>query len=475
MPAICEPVSLNAANTRTSKTAEHRRRFLKALAAGGAFFTTPGLFAQSLSITPAQTLGPYYPNRMPLDQDNDLIIQGESITPAAGEITWLTGKVLGVNGRPLRNALVEIWQADRNGAYIHTASPIANRDANFQGYGKFLTGSTGEYLFRTVKPGLYPGRTRHVHYQITATNGQKLVTQLYVEGDPLNANDGVLNGIRDLSLRNSVIVPWTPIAGSPTGELAANFDIIFGMTPADPPAGKPVIETQNGIVNGAGYQTGVTPGAWLSIFGDNLSSTSRMWNPSEIVNDELPLSLDGVSVTINGNPAAVYYVSPNQINVQAPSEATGAVQVVVSNAAGTSDPVTATVQPVQPGFFLFPRNYVAAVRPDGSYVGAPGIFGGIATTAAKPGETIVLYGTGFGPTNPSVRAGRVFNGAAPLTNSVSLRIGTTNAEVAFAGLSGAGLYQLNIVVPNLPDGDHDVVATVAGSRSQALARLRVQR
>jgi uncharacterized protein (TIGR03437 family) len=107
------------------------------------------------------------------------------------------------------------------------------------------------------------------------------------------------------------------------------------------------------------------------------------------------------------------------------------------------------------------------VRPDGSYVDA--------TTPAMPGETIVLYGTGFGPTNPAVTPGKVFRGAAPLTNAASVRIGTTNAEVQFAGIAGAGLYQLNVVVPNLPDGDHDVVATVAGARSQALARLRVQR
>ena len=84
-------MSLNAENTRTSKTAEHRRRFLKSLAVGGGLFTTPGLFAQSLTTTPAQTLGPYYPNGMPLGQDNDLIIQGDSITPAIGEVTWLSG------------------------------------------------------------------------------------------------------------------------------------------------------------------------------------------------------------------------------------------------------------------------------------------------------------------------------------------------------------------------------------------------
>ena len=201
----------------TSKTATRsRREFLAKLGAGSLLCATPGLFAQQLVTTPAQTIGPYYPNRMPLDLDNDLLRINDAITPAIGEITWLYGRVLGRNGMPLRNALVEIWQADNNGAYIHTASPITNRDANFQGYGKFMTGVTGEYLFRTVTPGLYPGRTRHIHAQVTAATGEKLVSQVYKAGEPLNANDGVLQGIRDVNQRNSVIVPWTPVPRPPS-------------------------------------------------------------------------------------------------------------------------------------------------------------------------------------------------------------------------------------------------------------------
>jgi protocatechuate 3,4-dioxygenase beta subunit len=419
------------------------------------FFTRPGMFAQALTQTPAQTRGPYYPDRLPLDLDNDLIRINDNITPAIGEISWVSGKVLGPSGQPLHGALVEIWQADNNGAYIHSQSPIANRDSNFQGYGKFLTGSTGEYVFRTVKPGLYPGRTRHIHFQITppgASANQTLVTQLYVQGDPLNDRDGVLNGIRDAAQRNSVIVPWTAIPGSPTGDLAAKFDIVMGFTPADPPAGRPSIESTNGVVNGAGYQQGITPGAWISIFGDNFSTTTRTWNAqTEIVGGKLPTSLDGVSVTINGTAVPVFYVSPSQINVQAPSDVgSGPVQVVVRNSNGASDPISATVQTVLPGFFLFPDYYVAAVRPDGSFVGSAGLLSGAATSPATPGESITLYGTGFGPTNPHVAAGEVFQGAAPLTSSVDVRIGGSLAEVRFAGLSAAGLNQLNIVFRTSP-------------------------
>lgn len=196
---------------------------------------------------------------------------------------------------------------------------------------------------------------------------------------------------------------------------------------------------------------------------------------TEIVNGKLPVSLDGVSVTIDGKAAAVYFVSPTQINVQAPAvDSTGPVQVVVSNANGASDPMTATVQTLLPGFFLFPRNYIAATRPDGSFVAPAGVIEGVATRPARPGEMIVLYGTGFGPTNPAVAAGEAFQGAAPLTNQPSIRMGSTFASVSFAGLSAAGLNQFNVVVPNVGDGDYDVLGSVAGVRTQSLARLRVQ-
>jgi protocatechuate 3,4-dioxygenase beta subunit len=407
---------------------------------------------------------------MPLDQDNDLIRINDNITPAIGQISWLSGRVLGRNGLPLRNALVEIWQADNNGAYIHSASPSRNRDANFQGYGRFVTGRTGEYLFRTVKPGLYPGRTRHVHAQITTASGERLVTQLFIEGEALNNSDGVLNGVRDATQRASVVRPWSAIPDSLAGELAVTWDIVFGLTPADPStASKPTILAQNGVVNGAGYQAGITPGAWLTIFGDDLSKTTRTWDPAtDIIDRKLPTSLDGVSVSINGKAASVFYVSPGQLNVQAPSDiASGPVQVVVSNSDGASAPVTANIQTLLPGFFVLDGYFVAAVRPDGSYVGRDG--------AAKPGETISLFGTGFGPTSPNVNPGEVFEGAAPLTNAVQIRIGSTYADVRYAGLSSAGLYQFNIVVPNVPDGDHDVLGTIAGVRTQPLTRLRVRR
>jgi len=209
-----------------------RRNVLRGMTLGVAALWTPGVFADELTATPAQTEGPFYPDRLPLDTDNDLLIINDEITPAVGEVTHLTGRILGLSGEPVRNALVEIWQCDNQGAYIHSRSGNRkNRDGNFQGYGRFLTGSAGEYYFRTIKPVAYPGRTPHIHVKISRGRKELLTTQCYVQGEEANERDGVLKGIRDDKLRELVIVPFRPLKDSPVGELAARFDVVLGMTP----------------------------------------------------------------------------------------------------------------------------------------------------------------------------------------------------------------------------------------------------
>jgi protocatechuate 3,4-dioxygenase beta subunit len=209
-----------------------RRAFVGSLAFGVAAYTVPGLFAEELVRTPLQTEGPFYPNKLPLDTDNDLLIINDKITPAVGEITHLTGRILDAKGNPLRHAVVEIWQVDNNGAYLHTGTSNAEkRDANFQGFGRFLTGSTGEYYFRTIKPVPYPGRTPHIHFAIKHKGKKIFTTQCYVKGEPGNARDGILNAVRDPKAKESIIVDFAPVPGSKIGELAAKFDIVLGMTP----------------------------------------------------------------------------------------------------------------------------------------------------------------------------------------------------------------------------------------------------
>jgi protocatechuate 3,4-dioxygenase beta subunit len=212
-----------------------RRSFMRVMALGAAYFAVPGAFAQELVLTPRQTEGPFYPDRLPLDTDNDLLILNDSITPAVGEITHLSGRVLGPTGQPIRNAVVEIWQVDKNGAYLHSGSSNRDkRDKNFQGFGRFLTGSTGEYYFRTIKPVAYPGRTPHIHFAIDKGGKRLLTTQLYVKGEPLNEKDGIYRSIRDAKARESITVDFRPVTGSRIGELAAGFNIVIGVTPEDP-------------------------------------------------------------------------------------------------------------------------------------------------------------------------------------------------------------------------------------------------
>jgi protocatechuate 3,4-dioxygenase beta subunit len=207
-----------------------RRIFLGSL--GLALFTTRGLFAEELTRTASSTEGPFYPDKLPLDTDNDLIIVNDSITPAVGEITHLSGRVLTRTGSPIRNALVEIWQVDNNGAYIHTKGDMGKtRDKNFQGFGRFLTGSDGAYYFRTIKPVAYPARTRHIHVKVKHGGKEVLVTQIYVKGEPANDRDVLLRAIRDEKARNSVIAEFKPIKESKIGELSATFDMVLGITP----------------------------------------------------------------------------------------------------------------------------------------------------------------------------------------------------------------------------------------------------
>jgi protocatechuate 3,4-dioxygenase beta subunit len=206
-----------------------RRDFLCTAAATTMFWTVRGAFAEELLRTPAQTEGPFYPDRLPLDTDNDLIVLNDSLTPAVGDITYLSGRILDSGGQPLRNAVVEIWQCDNHGAYLHSRTGNADqRDQNFQGFGRFTTGSTGEYLFRTIKPVPYPGRTPHIHFAVKRKGHEPFTTQCYIKDHPGNARDGVLRGIRDAAARESVQVDFNPLAGSQAGELAAKFDIVLG-------------------------------------------------------------------------------------------------------------------------------------------------------------------------------------------------------------------------------------------------------
>ena len=223
-----------------------------------------------------------------------------------------------------------------------------------------------------------------------------------------------------------------------------------------------------GIVPGT-----LQPGEWATIYGTNLASGAASWTGN------FPTSLGGTSVTIGGKAAYLSYVSPGQIDLQVPSvTATGPVPVVVSNANGSAT-ANAIVASFSPSFFLLDSKHVAGIIPraNGAYdtIGPTGSSLGYPTVAAKAGDIVELFGTGFGPTNPPVAPGVPFSGAAPTTSAVAIRIGATSVTPTFAGLSGAGLYQINLTVPSgLGTGDVPLQATVGGVQTPSGVVISLQ-
>lgn len=225
--------------SRLSHPPLSRRRFLHGVAAGSvalsaAYWHVPGLFAQTLHETARMTEGPFYPDRMPLDTDNDLVIVNDAVTPAVGEISHLTGRVLTASGEPVRNAFVEIWQVDHLASYLHERGRQEQWDANFQGYGRFLTDAAGRYYFRTVKPVPYTlnnmFRAPHIHVALSRGGQRMLTTQLHVRGHADNERDPLLRRIRDPKDLETVLVDFAPLSGSRIGELSATADIVVGRT-----------------------------------------------------------------------------------------------------------------------------------------------------------------------------------------------------------------------------------------------------
>ncbi len=265
------------------------------------------------------------------------------------------------------------------------------------------------------------------------------------------------------------------VAGPPTQNGDHIYATTFTLTPQA--AGNPPAISANGVVNGASFQPGVVPGSWVTIQGSNLASTTDTW-ANAIVNGNLPTSLDGVSVSIGGQPAYIYYISPTQINAVAPNVGTGSMQATVTNSGGTSAAANVDVSTVSPAFFLWAGKYAVATRQDGSLAVKNGTFGS-ATIPAKPGDVLILWGTGFGPTSPAAPAGvqtpsdQIYSTANPVT----VTLGGIPATVYGAALSPgyAGLYQVAIQVqPSAPSGDLPLVATINGAQSPQNVTLTVQ-
>jgi uncharacterized protein (TIGR03437 family) len=248
----------------------------------------------------------------------------------------------------------------------------------------------------------------------------------------------------------------------------------YTMLPSTSNSTTPAISS---VSNAEGGSSTIAPNTWVSIMGSNLAPAgdSRIWQASDFVNNQLPAQLDGVSVTVNGKAAYVYYISPSQVNILTPPDAMPGsvpVQVTVNGVASTA--FTAQAQALSPSFFVFNSGpYVAAKHADGSLVGPATLYPG-SSTPAKPGETAVLYANGFGATSTAVVSGSLVQ-SGTLSPLPVIKIGNTAATVQFAGLVSPGEFQFNVVVPSTtPNGDQAITATYNGSSTQAGTLLTVQ-
>jgi len=238
------------------------------------------------------------------------------------------------------------------------------------------------------------------------------------------------------------------------------------------PAPVPALSASNFAQPSFLGKAGFSSNTYLEIYGTNLAQTTRTWAGGDFNGPNAPTSLDGVSVTVNGKAAFIYYISPTQININTPDDtATGPVQIQVKNSLGASNVGTvnrARISPslqTVPQFLIGGKQYVVALTPDFlTFIGRPNMLPGVAFIAPSPGSPISIYALGCGPTNPPTQAGVVAATASPLSLSYELRIGGVAANVTFAGMVGGsiGLYQFNVVVPNVPAGDQPIELTVDG-------------
>ena len=268
------------------------------------------------------------------------------------------------------------------------------------------------------------------------------------------------------SLGNSVAVATDSSGNLYIGAVNGYIAEVSGLSTSTTP---PVITA---VENGANFQPGIAPNSWAQINGTNLSSVTDTWT---IVNGVLPVTLDGVSVMVNGNPAYVYYVSPTQINIAVPPSAgTGVVPVIVKTAAGSSPAFSVLSSTYDPGLFLWPGGQPVATHSDFTWAVKNGTFAGTTTVPAKPGEVIILWGTGFGPTAPAVPPGIVVPAQSfPSTTlpMVSLNSETNTAASVYGAALAPGfaaLWQVSFQVPpGLADGEYLLFGSIGGAVFQA--------
>jgi uncharacterized protein (TIGR03437 family) len=361
-----------------------------------------------------------------------LIAMGGSVDPANGIGTMtfanLTASTVGIPGAPaLLYRVVGDQQAAAPGATLPQPVVVGVVDS----YRNPLAGVLVDFAAgdATVSPAS----------AATDSSGQAATTVT------LGNAPGAANVIASVAALPLLTFHFTVLAGAQTPEIA-------------------------NVVNGASFDTTISPGGWATILGANLAGGTAIASTD---GTSLPTTLDGVSVSIDGLPAFVYYVSPSQINVIVPDDpANGGVNVQVTRQGVSSNVVTADKEDFGPSLFLFTSRYPAAAHNNGIYLGPPNLLSGVVTEPAMPGEVILLFGTGFGPSDPPVAAGQLVTNAAPAAQLVTATVGGVPANVQ-GYLVYPGMYQFNLTVPQLAAGDAALELSVAGRGTQSGVMLSI--
>ncbi len=300
-----------------------------------------------------------------------------------------------------------------------------------------------------------------------------VITTIAGTGQPGYGGDGYYATLGLLRFPSGVLVD--PSTGNLYVADSGN-NVVRLLTRVAAPLGPPLINA-GGVVSSSqfGQLKSAAPSSWIEIYGSNLALDSRSWRTSDFHGFNAPTSLDGTSVTIGGQPAYVEFIAGGQLDVQVPSDiGTGPQRLVVTTGVGSSLPYILGVSPLQPGLYapaftnINGKQYVWAMLPDGSILLPPGSVAGVTSREAKPGETIVMYGVGFGPVNPSIPAGQTVQASNQLAEPFNvLFAGVPAASIPYAGLApGAiGLYQFNVVVPNVGNSDAIPLTFTLGNES----------
>jgi uncharacterized protein (TIGR03437 family) len=399
-------------------------------------------------------------------QTKDVMIQGqltpgfdEGVNSSAGITNW-------VNPNP------------SDGSQKMTCPPNQDWCAMWLSYGPTLSGFPRPGIDMTSYSTL-----------LVELRGDSMKTITIGVKDNTHADDGTETKVRVLLTTNwrTYAIPLSSFSPSAINRLYLVCEFVWDAnspwtayvrTVRYTTAKAPVV---TGLESAASYQNGLVAGGWTYIGGTDLSSSTRAWTNSDFQGTTLPVGLDGNSVQIGERSIPLDYISGTQINALPFGDvATGSTYLTVTSTVGTSLPFGVTVQSIFPGLFAIdPSNkYVAAVHLDGSLVGKAGLFGSsVPSTPAARGETIEIYGTGFGPTNPAAVQDQLIQTAFPLANASSwqARIGNVSAAIGFAGLTGSGLYQFNVTVPtNVSTGDQSLVISNGSASTQPGVLITVQ-